>query len=125
MKMRICVVFLLLLELGISGGRAVAQEHASPADLVVLHGELYTAKAKQPWAEAPAIRGGKIIAASLDKPMEGYRGVSTQAIDGKGHLVLPGFVDTLTDKKYLAKVQPDRPVLLTAYDGHTSWASSK
>src|SRR5438067_1099095 len=94
MKMSICMVFVLLLELGISAGRGVAQERASPADLVVLHGELYTVNAKQPWAEAPAIRGGKIIAVGLDKQMEGYRGVSTQVIDAKGHLVLAGFVDT-------------------------------
>ena len=180
-KMRICMVFLLLLELGISAGRGVAQEHASPADLVVLHGKIYTVNAKQPWAEALAIRGGKIIAVGSDKQMESYRGASTQVIDAKGHLVLPGFVDThvhftggsfslqhvklddaesipeiqkrvkeyaaahpgtsfvegfgwmypvfgkeaLPDKKYLDEVLPDRPVLLTAYDGHTSWANSK
>ncbi len=181
MKMRICTVFLLLLELAISAGRGVAQEHASPADLVVLHGKIYTVNTKQPWAEALAIRGGKIIAVGSDKQMESYRGASTQVIDAKGHLVLPGFVDThvhftggsfslqhvklddaesipeiqkrvkeyaaahpgtsfvegfgwmypvfgkeaLPDKKYLDEVLPDRPVLLTAYDGHTSWANSK
>lgn len=31
----------------------------------------------------------------------------------------------LPDKKYLDEVVPDRPVLLSAYDGHTSWANSK
>ena len=88
------MVFLLLLELGISAGLGVAQEHASPADLVVLHGEIYTVNAKQPWAQALAIRGGKIIAVGSDKQMESYRGASTQVIDAKGHLVFPGFVDT-------------------------------
>ena len=91
MKMRICLVFLSLC---ISAGRGVSQGLASPADLVVLHGEIYTVNAKQPWAQALAIRGGKIIAVGSDKQMESYRGASTQVIDAKGHLVFPGFVDT-------------------------------
>src|SRR5262249_35972710 len=31
----------------------------------------------------------------------------------------------LPDKKYLDEVVPDRPVYLTAFDGHTAWANSK
>lgn len=31
----------------------------------------------------------------------------------------------LPDKKYLDKVVSDRPVLLTCFDGHTTWANSK
>ena len=178
MKMRICLV---LLSLCICAGRGVAQGHASPADLVVLHAKIYTVNAKQPWVQALAIRGGQIIAVGSDKQMESYRGAFTQVIDAKGHLVLPGFVDThvhfiggsfslqhvklddadsipeiqkrvkeyaaahpgtsfiqgfgwmypvfgkeaLPDKKYLDEVLPDRPALLSAYDGHTSWANSK
>jgi len=33
--------------------------------------------------------------------------------------------ETLPHKKYLDEIVPDRPVLLRAYDGHTSWANSK
>jgi predicted amidohydrolase YtcJ len=33
--------------------------------------------------------------------------------------------DGLPDKKYLDEVVPDRPVYLTAFDGHTAWANSK
>jgi predicted amidohydrolase YtcJ len=31
----------------------------------------------------------------------------------------------LPNKKLLDEIMPDRPVLLTAYDGHTTWANSK
>jgi predicted amidohydrolase YtcJ len=31
----------------------------------------------------------------------------------------------LPDKKYLDEIVPDRPVYLTAFDGHTAWANSK
>ena len=33
--------------------------------------------------------------------------------------------EALPHKKYLDDLFPDRPVLLTGYDGHTSWANSK
>ena len=33
--------------------------------------------------------------------------------------------NALPDKKYLDEVVPDRPVYLTAFDGHTRWANSK
>jgi predicted amidohydrolase YtcJ len=33
--------------------------------------------------------------------------------------------ETLPNKKFLDDVLPNRPVLLRAYDGHTSWANSK
>ena len=181
MNVRTAVRFLLLLMLGVLAGNALAQKNDAPADTVVLHGKIYTVNAKQPWAEALAIRGGKIIAVGSEKDIESYRGASTRAIDAKDHLVLPGFVDThvhfiggafglqhvklddaatipeiqkrvkeyaaahpgtsfiqgfgwmypvfgkdaLPDKKYLDEVLPDRPALLSAYDGHTSWANSK
>jgi len=71
-----------------------AQQNAAPADMVVLHGKIYTVNAKQPWAQALAIRDGKIISVGSEKEIEKFRGASTRVIDAKDHLVLPGFVDT-------------------------------
>lgn len=46
-------------------------------------------------------------------------------IEGMGWLY-PTFGPTaLPNKKILDDIVPDRPVLLTAYDGHTTWANSK
>lgn len=75
-------------------GSGLAQKADSPADVVVLRGKIYTVNARQPWAEAVAIRDGKIVAVGSEKEIEKYRGPSTQTIDAKDHLVLPGFVDT-------------------------------
>jgi predicted amidohydrolase YtcJ len=151
------------------------------ADTVLLHGKVYTENAAQPWTQAVAIKDGRIEATGSDAEIAKYRGPATQVIDGSGHLVLPGFVDShvhfiggslslqtvaldtaetiaeiqkrvkefaaahpeqkvitgfgwmypvfgraaLPDKKYLDEVVPDRPVVLTAYDYHTTWANSK
>jgi hypothetical protein len=74
-------------------GQLAAQTAAAPADKIVVHARIYTVNEKQPWAEALAIRGERIVAVGSDKEMEAYRGSSTQMIDAAGRLVLPGFED--------------------------------
>ena len=49
--------------------------------------------AKHSWAQAIAIRDGKIVAVGSDKEMARYRGPATKVLDAKGHLVLPGITD--------------------------------
>src|SRR5713226_1355067 len=70
-----------------------AQSPRPLADVVLVHAHIYTVNARQPWAEALAIRDGKILAIGDDRDIAGYRGASTKVIDAKGRLVLPGFTD--------------------------------
>jgi predicted amidohydrolase YtcJ len=65
-----------------------------PADTIVIHGEVYTVNAKQPWAKAVAIRDSKILAVGDDSEIEKLRGAETKVIDARGRLILPGFVDS-------------------------------
>ena len=71
-------------------GLAAAQQ---PADTVLLHARIYTVNPKQPWAEALAIRGEKIVAVGAPADVASYRGRHTRIIDAQGRLVLPGFTD--------------------------------
>ncbi len=71
----------------------VAQRRPAPADTLVIHGKVYTVNPRQPWAEAVAIRGDKIVAVGSDAEMQRFRGPATRVIDARGHLVLPGFTD--------------------------------
>jgi predicted amidohydrolase YtcJ len=64
-----------------------------PADIIVVHGRVYTENVKAPWAQAVAIRGGKIAAVGDDSAIERMRGMGTKVIDAGGKLVLPGFTD--------------------------------
>ena len=59
----------------------VAQKSQSPAETIVLHGKLYTLDDKNPWAQALAIRGDKIIAVGTDAAVEKFRGPATKVID--------------------------------------------
>ena len=72
---------------------ASGETKSPPADAILIHARIYTVNAGQPWAEALAIRDGKILAVGKDDDIAHYRGSSTKVIDGKGRLVLPGFTD--------------------------------
>jgi len=64
-----------------------------PADIIVIHGRVYTEDSKQPWAQAVAIYHGKIVAVGTDPVIQRLRGMGTKVINAGGKLVLPGFVD--------------------------------
>jgi predicted amidohydrolase YtcJ len=72
---------------------SAAADKPAPADTIVIHAKVYTVNEKQPWAEAIAIRGGKIVAVGRDSEIDAFRGTSTKVIDASGRLVLPGFED--------------------------------
>jgi predicted amidohydrolase YtcJ len=84
----------LALVLGASLPSQAQSSKAVPTDTIVLHGRVYTENAKQPWAQAVAIRGAKIVAVGSDAEIEKMRAVGTKVIDAAGRLVLPGFVDS-------------------------------
>ena len=63
------------------------------SDTIILHARIYTVSEKQPWAEALAILGDKIVAIGSEKEVAAYRSSSTHVIDAGGRLLLPGFED--------------------------------
>jgi predicted amidohydrolase YtcJ len=66
------------------------------ADFVLLNGIVWTVNPDQPWAEAVALKGDKILEAGPSQEIKGMIGDNTQVIDLKGDLVLPGFIDSHT-----------------------------
>lgn len=150
------------------------------ADLILLNGRLYTVNPHQPWAEAAAIRGERIVAVGSNDEMKRAAGATTRYVDLGGRLVLPGLIDShihflsgshslaqldLNDASTPAEIQnrlrqyaaahpgdgwiigrgwtytvfapsglphrtlidevvADRPVVLEAYDGHTTLANT-
>ena len=67
---------------------------AAPApDTVLLRGKIFTANPAQPWAEALAIRGERIVAVGSVAAIEAQAGVSTRRIDLAGRIVIPGLND--------------------------------
>ena len=64
-----------------------------PADLALKNGAVYTVDGARSWAQAVAIREGRIIYVGTDQNLQAHVGPSTRMIDLKGRMLMPGFQD--------------------------------
>ena len=64
-----------------------------PAATVYRHGRIYTVDADNHWAEALAIRDGRISAVGSDADVAPYIGPATKVVDLAGRMVMPGIHD--------------------------------
>ena len=171
-------VWILLLSM-VAAESLAAAEPAPPADLVFRQGAVYRVDAARTWAEAVAVRAGRIVFVGTDAGAKAWIGPKTRVVDLQGKMLLPGFHDShvhlvgggielgecnlngkselddilATIRRYaeqhpqqawirgggwaltfeggnphkalLDKIVPDRPVILDAFDGHSSWVNSR
>lgn len=172
----LAIVFLV----SVSPAVPAQKSAALAADLVFRNGAVYTIDASRSWAEAVAIKAGRIVYVGTDLGARAWTGPQTQVIDLQGKMLLPSFHDshvhpvssgielgecllgelTTADqileavrryaeqnpqkpwirgtgwqlplfadanphKSLLDKIVPDRPVCLTAADGHSVWVNSR
>lgn len=151
-----------------------------PADMVLRGGAVYTVDAARTWAQAVAVRGGRIVFVGGDREAAGFVGPKTRVVELAGRMVVPGFQDAhvhpvsggvelgqcnLNDletaeailgkirscaaekpnapwvvgggwglpsfpnanptREILDNIVPDRPVFMTAADGHSAWVNTK
>ncbi len=86
------LIFLSISVLFLSCARG--RKPAVPADLILENGAVYTVASSQPWAEAVAIAGGKIIYVGDDSGTARLKTPATQVVDLAGKMLLPGFHDS-------------------------------
>jgi len=67
---------------------------AEAADYVFTNGKVYTVDSNNPWAEAVAVRGNKIVYVGDAAGAEAFTGDGTDVIDLAGKMVVPGFIST-------------------------------
>ena len=65
-----------------------------PADFVLMGGKVYTVNEKQPWVEAVAVRGKKIVSVGSNVDVKKHVGDKTKVIDLDGKMLLPGFIES-------------------------------
>ena len=63
------------------------------ADLLLVGAPVYTADPARPWADAVAVRAGRVAAVGPETALADLRGPSTRVLRLDGGLVLPGFQD--------------------------------
>jgi predicted amidohydrolase YtcJ len=86
----------LLLCVAIAFAHPADDAHLEPADVLFVSGHIYTSNPQQPWAEAIALRDGKIQNVGTDEALKRYRAEKTQVIDLGGRMMLPGMLDNHT-----------------------------
>ena len=86
-------LFLAFLTFSLISLLPLSAQPAPHADTIIVNARVYTVNPRQPWAEAVAIRGEKILSVGGEKDTAAYRGPQTKVLDAGGRLVLPGFAD--------------------------------
>ena len=66
---------------------------AGAADMVLRNGAVYTVDAARSWAQAVAVKDGKIVFVGTDADLGDRIGAATQVVDLKGRMLMPGMQD--------------------------------
>ena len=82
---RVACLICLAAIAGCAGGTA--------PDLVITNAKIFTANAAQPWAEALAIRGERVVAVGDTATIAALAGSATRRLDAGGRTIVPGFND--------------------------------
>ncbi len=69
---------------------------AADADLLLKNGRIWTGDPGDPWAEAVAIRGSRILAVGNNNAVADQAGAHSNVIDLHGRLAIPGFHEAAT-----------------------------
>jgi predicted amidohydrolase YtcJ len=69
------------------------EEKADAADLALTGGKIYTVDGGRSWAEAVAIKDGRILFVGSDEDAQAHIGKQTKVVDLEGRMVVPGFQD--------------------------------
>lgn len=80
---------------GCAGKPGSAAKVAAPAvaDLALKNGAVYTLNGARSWAQAVAIREGRIVYVGPDKGLDAHVGPDTRVVDLKGRMLMPSFQD--------------------------------
>src|SRR5688500_5398582 len=87
---RLIFLFALTVAIGCTSSRA---PRPIPPDLVLLNGKVFTADTMNPWVEAIAIRGERILAVGTTNEISILQGPDTKVVNLLGRTVVPGIND--------------------------------
>lgn len=73
---------------------AMSHRTNDPADIILTNGSIYTVDAARSWAQALAVKNGKIIFVGTTAGAAVFQGPETKVVDLKGKMVLPGLHDS-------------------------------
>jgi len=83
----------LALVAGAACGGTATRPAPIPPDLILRGGAVYTMNAARAWADALAVRGGRIVAVGPDPEVAALAGPETRVVNLEGRFVMPAFHD--------------------------------
>src|SRR6266498_1371194 len=64
------------------------------ADVIIKNAKIFTSDESNPYAEAVAVKGNRIIYVGTNEGAEAFKNKSTRVTDGQRHTLTPGFIDS-------------------------------
>jgi len=110
------ITFGLNLLIGILGLSWAISSAAEVADTIYHNGPILTIDDNMPWAEAVAVRDGRILAVGPESEVLALAGATTRLMDLEGRTLVPGFVES-HGHTYLMGLQATTANLLPPPDG--------
>jgi predicted amidohydrolase YtcJ len=83
----------VLVAAGVAANPRLLSAHELPAELLLKGGAVYTLDAARSWAQAVAVRDGRIVYVGSDAGAAHYTGPETRVVELGGRMLLPGFQD--------------------------------
>lgn len=71
-----------------------ADAQAPAADLILRNGRIYTVDQSRPFADAMAVKDGKVLYVGPERLTMNYKGNATRVVDLDGKTVIPGMIDS-------------------------------
>ena len=68
-------------------------DYAQMADRILTNANVYTVNPAQPWAQAVAVQGEKILFVGTDAEAKKFADAKTDIIDCKGQFLMPGLIE--------------------------------
>ena len=105
------IVIVLLLIIGlvyhyfIRYSFSITRDGTHPAELVIVHSDIFTADSAQPEAEAIAISNGKFVFVGNNREAHDYIGPNTMVINAKGKMMVPGLIDNHCHVMWISALQ--------------------
>ncbi len=92
--MKHATIFIYLVLAFLLDGAYLAQAADSPPSLILVNGRICTMNPAQPWAEAMAVRGHRIVSVGAKTDILRLKGPSTRILDMHGGFLTPGLIDS-------------------------------
>jgi predicted amidohydrolase YtcJ len=93
MKMRVFPTQIFLMCVAVAAISMLTAGQQTNPDLILFGGKIFTSDAANPYVQAIAIRGDRIVAVGDSAQLKSLAGVATKQIDLQGRTVIPGIND--------------------------------